>query len=261
MQFPTDSLPALSLAAALLLIFLGCIGFVLVRGVLRMIVGMLVLGLSAYVAFWLWQVAPALSVEWTGKSVVWLIQVLPVLGFLVTWWVLRRVLRLFTRGAGSSSPLRWPASAFGLFARLFLALIPTAGIGLIAIVMLHHSSSVAEIRASAHRQASDNASLFQQIQSSVGGLIPDAWLEILDPVTDPARVSLAKLISTQVLAPPSPVMDPQTGKPIPRAILVDDPDLQTLAREGNFGTLLRHPLLTKALADPNIQFMLRNLQR
>ena len=54
-------------------------------------------------------------------------------------------------------------------------------------------------------------------------------------------------------------MNPRTGEPIPRAIIVDEPVLQKLAREGKFDTLLRHPLLTKALADPKIQKLLHDL--
>jgi hypothetical protein len=40
---------------------------------------------------------------------------------------------------------------------------------------------------------------------------------------------------------------------------VDDPELQKLARQGKFGTLLRHPLLTKALEDPKLQALLKDL--
>ena len=42
--------------------------------------------------------------------------------------------------------------------------------------------------------------------------------------------------------------DPATGKPIPRAIVVDDPELTGLARKGRYGDLLRHPVLTKHTA-------------
>jgi len=58
----------------------------------------------------------------------------------------------------------------------------------------------------------------------------------------------------------TPVIDPKTGKPIPRAIIVDDPELQGLAREGKFGSLLRHPMLTKALNDPQLKAFLKDLK-
>ena len=83
--------------------------------------------------------------------------------------------------------------------------------------------------------------------------------KILDPVAEPSRLALAKLITAQADSPLNPVINPQTGKPIPRAIIVNDPELQNLARDGNYGTLLRHPLLTKALADPQVKKILKDL--
>jgi hypothetical protein len=49
------------------------------------------------------------------------------------------------------------------------------------------------------------------------------------------------------------VIDPETGLPYPRAIIVDDPELADLAREGRFSTILRHPLLSEALKDPLVR--------
>ena len=89
--------------------------------------------------------------------------------------------------------------------------------------------------------------------------LPESWIRTLDPLAQHNRLTLAKLIATQSESRLNPVINPQTGKPIPRAIIVDDPDLQNLAREGKFSTLLRHPLLTEALADPKIQKLLRDL--
>jgi hypothetical protein len=257
---PADSIPALSLGSVVLIVFLGCVGFVLLRGMARMILGTLILGLSGWVAFRLWQLAPELSVQWTGKSVVWLIQALPIAGFFLAWFLLRKLLRLFTTGGVKSAKALWPSSLMGFLFRLVLALIPTAGICLVVLLTLHHRGSVAEIRAYAGPKSQAPASYAQQLKTAIDEILPSSWLLSLDPLADPARVALAKLISAQAVTPLSPVMDPQTGKPIPRAILVDDPDLQTLAREGNFSTLLRHPLLTKALADPKIQKLLHDLQ-
>ncbi len=89
--------------------------------------------------------------------------------------------------------------------------------------------------------------------------VPESLLKMLDPLTDPSRLNLAKLVASQTDSSPTPVIDPRTGKPIPRAIIVEDRELQNLARDGKFGTLLRHPLLTKALADPKLQKLLRDL--
>ena len=84
-------------------------------------------------------------------------------------------------------------------------------------------------------------------------------MKALDPLAEPSRLALAKLVTVQAESPLEPVIDPRTGKPIPRAIIVEDSELQTLAREGKFGTLLRHPLLTKALNDPKVQALIKDL--
>ena len=84
--------------------------------------------------------------------------------------------------------------------------------------------------------------------------------QVVYPLADPSRLTLAKVITAQSQPAPKPVIDPQTGKPVPRAIIVNDPELQNLARDGKFATLLRSPLLTKALSDPKVQAILKNLQ-
>lgn len=254
-----DSTPALSLGSAALIVFLLCAGFVLLRGMTRMILGTLVIGLSGFAAYKLWQLAPELSVQWTGKSVVWLIQALPIAGFFLSWFLLRKLLRVFGNPSGKSGKSQWPSSFIGFGGRLLLALIPAAAICLIALIVLNHSNSVAEIRVHADPKSKKSpASYTQQFKPYIDRILPDSWLKTLDPIADPARLELAKLISTQAR---KPELDPKTGKPIPRAIPVNDPDVQALARNGNFDTLLRHPLLTKALEDPAVKKLLKDFNR
>ena len=258
-----DSIPQLSLGTAVLIIFAACAGFLLVRGMTRMIVGTIVLGLSAWIGFLVWRQAPTLSVDWTGKSLPWLTNGLPVVAFLTTFFVSRKIAMLIARPFGKSQEHAKPRSFIAAGLRLLLALIPTSLICLIGAALVHHSGSVAEVRAYSERStgkkeaAPDNYS--QRLKASINAALPAPWLNALDPLTQPARINLAKLTAAQSESPHQPVIDPQTGKPIPRAIIVVDPALQNLAREGKFGTLLRHPLLTKALADPKIQKLLRDL--
>lgn len=258
-----DSIPQLSLGTAVLIIFAACAGFLLVRGMTRMIVGTIVLGLSAWIGFLVWRQAPTLSVDWTGKSLPWLTNGLPVVAFLTAFFVIRKIAQLIAKPFGKSQEGEKPRSLVATGFRLLLALIPTALICIIGAALVHHSGSIAEVRAYSEkatgkkRAAPDSFS--QRLKSSIETALPASWLNALDPLTQPARINLAKLIAAQSESPHQPVIDPQTGKPIPRAIIVVDPDLQNLAREGKFGTLLRHPLLTKALADPKIQKLLRDL--
>ena len=257
-----DSIPQLSLGSAVLIIFAACAGFLFVRGMTRMIVGTIVLGLSAWLGFLVWQTAPTLSVDWTGKSLPWLTNGLPVVAFLVAFFIIRKIIKLIFRPLGKPQQNAKPRSFIAAGFRLLLALIPTSLICIIGAALVHHSGSVAEVRAYSEKSIGKETvtnSYSQRFKSAVEAALPASWLAALDPLSQPARIHLAKLIAAQSESPHQPVIDPKTGKPIPRAIIVNDPALQTLVREGKFGTLLRHPLLTKALADPKIQKLLRDL--
>ncbi|NQW99362.1 hypothetical protein HQ447_01795, partial [bacterium] len=148
----------------------------------------------------------------------------------------------------------------GALGRLVLAVVPTLLIGVIVATIARHSAAVADVRASTAGGGKPVVESFsQRLTTAVQAALPEKWLGLLDPLADSSRLALAKLIAAQSEAPLKPVINPQTGKPIPRAVIVADPALQKLAREGNFDTLLRHPLLTQALADPKIQKLLRDL--
>lgn len=259
-----DSIPQISLGTAAILIFALCTGFVVLRGLTRMIVGTLVLAASAWAGFEIWKMAPALSVQWTGASRPWLTTGLPVAAFLSSFLVLGKITNaIINPFRGKSGPSR-PRSLSGTAVRLIFALFPTSLIWVIGAAIVHHSGAIAEIQNfSDHKNPatkdSGSAGFITRLKPAIESALPASWLARLDPLTQPSRVSLAKLIAAQSDPKFKPVIDPKTGKPIPRAIIVDDPELQNLAREGKFGTLLRHPLLTKALADPKIQKLLHDL--
>jgi hypothetical protein len=257
-----DSIPQISLGTAALLIFAVCAGFVLLRGMTRMVVATLVLGFSIWIGFRVWQIAPAVSVDWTGKSVPWLTTGLPLAAFVITFAVIRKVAAFFVRPFGHSAGGNdKPRSMIGTAFRLLLALIPTSVLCLAGAAIIHHRGSVDEVRAISQNSGTPAETLSQRLKTGLESSLPAAWLERLDPQASPNRLALAKLIATQAETPPTPMIDPQTGRPIPRAMIVDDPELQNLARKGNFGTLLRHPLLTKALDDPNVKALLNDLNR
>ncbi len=258
-----DSIPQLSLGTAALIIFAVCAGFVALRGMTRMIIGTLVLSVSAWIGFRIWQMAPTLSIEWTGKSQSWITSGLPFIAFVTSFFLIRKIAKTLARPFGKSSDEHPPRSTIKTAFRLLLALIPTSLIWLIGATLLHHSGSIAEVRAYSEKsiglQETTPDGFSQRLKSAIEAAVPESWLKALDPLTEPSRITLAKLIAAQSDSPLKPVIDPRTGKPIPRAIIVNDPELQNLAREGNFGTLLRHPLLTKALADPSVKKLLKDL--
>jgi len=260
---PTDSIPQISLGTAVLIIFLVCAGFVMLRGMTRLIVGSLVLALSAWIGFIVWQKAPQLSSEWFGKSDGLTTIALPVAAFLASWILLRKIAKAVIKPFGDDQKAEEKApSLIGTGFRLLVALVMTATLCLIGAAFVHHAGSVAEVKSASKKTGRQPAppKFSQQLKSSVDGVLPKSWLKALDPLAEPSRLALAKLIAAQADSPPEPVIDPRTKKPIPRAIIVDDPELQTLAREGKFGTLLRHPLLTKALNDPKIKTLIKDLK-
>ncbi len=252
-----DSLPEISLGTAALVIFAICAGFVLLRGATRLLVGTAVLAASLWAGFEVWQAAPGLLHGWLGKSQPWLINTLAGAAFLISFLILRKITNAvanpFRKGDGAP-----PRSLVGTGIRLIFCLVPTSLIWFVGAALIHHGGSIAEIRdasASSGKSASDE--LLLTLKSSIESAIPADWLAKLDPSASPDRVKLAKLITASSERDLQAAIDPATGKPIPRARIVEDPDLQILAREGNFSTLLRHPALTKALADPQIQKLLR----
>lgn len=258
-----ETIPQISLGTAALVIFAVCAGFVLLRGMTRMLIGTLVLCASAWLAFRVWQEAPTLSIGWTGKSTGWITNGLPIATFLFSFFVIRKVAKIIANPIKKEPVEEKPRSVIVKSFRLLLALIPASLLCLIAATFLHHNGSVAEVRAYSDQLSNTPDPLpdgfSQRLKASIEDALPESWLKSLDPLTQAKRLTLAKLIAAQSESPLVPVINPKTGKPIPRAIIVDDPELQNLAREGKFSTLLRHPMLTKALTDPKIQKLLRDL--
>lgn len=260
-----DSIPQFSLGTAALIIFLVCAGFVMLRGMTRMIIGTVVLALSAWLGFLVWQNAPTLSVEWFGKSIGFVTTGLPIVTFLASFLLIRIIAKSIVRPFGKTeeSEEKSGSSIIRVAVRLLLALIPASLLWLIGATFIHHTGAIAELGAFSEKtlgiDEATPAKFSQHLKASIEDALPASWIKALDPLTDSSRLTLAKAITAQSESPLTPIINPDTGEPIPRAIIVDDPELQNLARSGKFGTLLRHPLLTKALQDPKIQALLKDL--
>jgi hypothetical protein len=219
----------------------------------RMLIGTVVLAVSAWLGFLVWQTAPTLSMEWTGRSLTTITVGLPVGVFLAGFLIIHKVLRMVANPFGTPPPAK-PAARFTL-ARLawglVLSLVPAGLLCLIGATIIHHTGSVAEIRAYAEKPVGGTGSTpvhyLQELKTSLEAALPATLLRFLDPLADPARVALAKAIAGQSAGTFEPVIDPATGKPIPRAIVIEAPELTQLARNGKYGDLLRHPVLTKVL--------------
>jgi hypothetical protein len=252
----SDSINIVTVGLAL---FVICAGFVLVRGTLRILLNCLVLGISTWVGFRVWHQAPELVKAITGSKEPLLVTAAPFVAFMISFTIGRTIVRFLTSPLRKMDEDRAPLSASRLLGLGFFSLIPTCLIGLIAAALIYHFGSISELKGAAGKSGSQSQWI-ESLKSTVEKSIPSQWLKILDPSADPERLTLAKAISRQSASPLKPVTDPKTGKPIPRAIIVDDPELQGLAREGKFGSLLRHPMLSKALNDPQIKAFLKDLK-
>ena len=252
----SDSINIVTVGLAL---FVICAGFVLVRGTLRILLNCLVLGISTWIAFRVWHQAPELVKASCGSAVPWLVASVPFIAFFASFILGRAIVRFLTSPLRKRDDERPPLTAPRLLGLGFFSLIPTCLIGLIIAALIYHFGSISELKGAAGKSG-PKSEWIQSLKSTVEKSIPPQWLKILDPSADPDRLTLAKAISRQSASPLKPVIDPKTGKPIPRAIIVDDPELQGLAREGKFGSLLRHPMLTKALNDPQLKAFLKDLK-
>jgi hypothetical protein len=254
-----ENLPQISLGTAALIIFLGCAVYVIARGMIRMMVGTLVIAASAWLGYRAWQMAPELSIEWFDKLSPAVLYGLPAAVFLVAFFILRVILKFLTKPFAEKADAHREDrfSPRRLLFRIPLLIIPTALLWLLGAVIVHHIGAVQEIR-TVQAETPAEPGTFARLKAQVAKILPAAWLAKLDPLTSPDRVEVAKLIAAQEAAPRGgpvlePVIDPETGKPYPRAIIVESPELQGLAREQHFGTLLRHPQLDKLMQDPEVK--------
>jgi hypothetical protein len=258
------NLPQISIGGAALAIFAVCAAVILFKGVARMVVGTFVIGISVWIGFRVWQMSPTLSIQLTGKSSPWITNGLPLAAFAISGFFIRKICRSIASPIGKSANGDRPRSIFGTAFRLLFALVPAALIWLAGAAYIHHSGTIEEVRQFSKKRHPGirpvDPDWSQNFKSAVEAAVPQSWLTAINPSTEPSRVTLAKLIAAQSRAPLKPVIDPETGLPYPRAIIVDDVELQNLAREGNFDTLLRHPLLTKALEDPKVKKWLNDLK-
>lgn len=254
-----ESLPQISLGTAAIAIFVTCAALILMRGLTRIFIGSLVIAVSAWVGFLAWQSAPAIGIHYAGKPLTWLSTAWPLVSGLLTFVVLRMLVNFVVRPFGKSSdhPKSPIQRAFGLL----FAVVPAGLLCLVGAMILHHAGSIAEVRHFADAPKGDTgyAKLFAHLKASVENAIPPAWIKILDPSTDHARLNLAKLISAAAEdeVPPKAII--VLEEPILRAIVVEEKELRGLAREKRFGTLLSHPYLEKALTDPKVKKALDRL--
>jgi len=253
---PEGILPELGLGGAAIIIFALCAGYVMLRGMARMLAAVLMLCGSAWIGFIVWQKAPGWAISWTGEPTTWVTTGLPAIAFIGSFIVFRKATGFVMRPFGRSrdaAPRSWAMR----FLLMGLALIPTSVFWLTGATLLHHAGSVAELKffSESPEEAAEGfslAPLLRDLKPVIAAAVPAGLLKKLDPLTHPDRMSMAKWILSG-----SPEIDPATGEPIPVAIAVDENNLTDLARDGRFSTLLHHPELKKAAESPEVRKRLR----
>ncbi|WP_193213218.1 HPP family protein [Luteolibacter marinus] len=252
-----QTIPQVSLGTAALLIFGACASLAVLRGLLRIIVGTLIVCVSGFAALQAWRYAPALL----GHGQPWLSVAAPVVTGIVSLLVLRAILKVLVRpwgepnkevaGQNRRSPLRWALT-------LLFSLVPTALLWFSGATALRNFGSVAEIRRFVDGKSDTNASFrfLAEIRRTIGGSL-ERFGE-LDSLSDEARVTLAKLIALGESSPPKAI--PVMEEPEIRTLILDDPELRQLAREKRYADILRDPRLDHVMRNPNLRELLANLK-
>jgi len=126
---------SLNLTTVALAIFVVCAGFVLLRGIVRFLLGCLVLGVSVWVGLRLWQLAPDLVKASVGNHFAWVAPVLSIVGFVLTFIICHSLVRFLTSPFRRSTRERPPLTLARFTGMIVFALIPTCLIvALLAII-------------------------------------------------------------------------------------------------------------------------------
>ena len=230
----------------------GCAVFALLRGAFRLVLTTALLAASLLVAYWVWMETPGLGERIFKHPPHWFPFVLPTIAGIAVFMVLRKVVRLILKPFGTVGGT--PSSFFGKIFSLIFSLVPTSLLCITGATAIRHVGALDQIQ----NQHSPGTSSI--LKKTIDQYIPPAWLQRLDPLTDPSRITLAQLLTMtdqEYIPRAIPVAD---GELI-RTSVLNDPKLQQLRKDGRYGDILRDPAIEQALKDPRIIKALEELQR
>ena len=243
-----ETIPQISLGTAALLIFAACALLAVLRGFVRMLLGSLVLCASGFAGYVVWRHAPGLPV------------VFPIVAGVAVFLVLRFVLRFATRPFGGEDGAEKKTSPVRRAFTLLFSLVPAALLWFTGATVLRNAGSVAEIRAFVDGADTQARSAFiAELKATIDRALPADWFKNIDPLSDDARVTLAKLIALGDVAPP-PKAIPVMEEPELRSLITHDPELRKLAEAGRYADILRDPRLDHVMANPDLRRLLANLR-
>ena len=252
MPADTTAVSHMSLGAIVLVITAGCAAFALLRGAFRLILATALLAAALFVAYWVWMETPGLGESMLKHPPAWFPFILPALAGSATFMMLRKTMRLILKPFGTVGGT--PSSFFGKIFSLSFSLVPTALLCLSSATVIRHVGTIHEIK---NPQSQAISALMKK---TIDQYIPPAWLQRLDPLTDPSRITLAQLLalaSEEHIPRAIPVAESE----LIRTTVLNDPKLQKLSKEQRFSDVLRDPAIERALNDPRIVKALQELQK
>lgn len=259
-SIPPESIPQIGLGTAALAIFAVCAGLVLLRGLTRVVFGCAVIAASVYVGILAWQHAPSIGIQYTGQPLRWLTIGWPILAGLLTFVILRLLLRFIIRPFGETDT---PRSAVSKFFGFLFSFVPAGILCAVAALVIHHAGSLAELRSFAEGKTESTegpiALWSTRLKDVIESNVPADWKQRLNLGADQSRLALAKLIAANANQEAPKQAAPLLKEQSVRVFLVNDPRIQVLLREKQYGSFLHHPSLDKALADPRVRQALDKL--
>jgi hypothetical protein len=242
----------LGLGAIALVIIAGCTAFALLRGVFRLALSTALLVAALFVAYWVWIINPGLGESMLKHPPAWFPFILPALAGFATFMMLHKIMRFILKPFGAVDGT--PSSFFGKIFSLSFSLVPAALLCLFIAMVIRHVGTIHEIK---NPQSQTISALMKK---TIDQYIPPAWLQQLDPLTDPTRITLAQLLAManeEHIPRAIPVADSE----LIRTTVLNDTKLQKLSKERRFGDVLRDPALDRALKDPRIVQALQQLRK
>ncbi len=218
--------------------------FALMKGVLRILLASVMLAASLFVGYWVWMETPDFGSRMMANPPLWVSAILPAVAAAVTYALLQKILRFVLRPFGNSGVA--PTSFAGRLFSVIFSFVPTSLICVAVAVAVRHVSAMQEIKNPTQNHV---ATLWKK---TIDEHIPPAWLQRLDPLTDPERITLAKLVA-MASEEHIPRAIPVTEEAYMQEKVLADPHLRELGKDKKFSEILRDPSVERALADPRVQ--------
>jgi hypothetical protein len=243
--------PFISLGLIVVGIALVCAFIALLRGVFRLMVNTIILTLSLAAGYWVWLKTPGWGELVFRDPPAWVPYILPLIVAIACSVFLRKAFKilLFPFSAFHHKP----ESSGGRYFSVGMSLIPTAMLCLIAFLLIRHLGTLRLV------ENPDTRAISVLWKDVIDRYIPAAWLQRIDPLTDPLRLTLAQwlsLASESHIPRAIPVSDPQALD----SQLVADPKWKELLDQGRYAEMLRSREIEQALKDPRVKKVLEELR-